>query len=169
VSCCRRHGSIDAVAVRVDAAPSAMLGCDANVRRSSRSSESCSLISALSDLGQPPVLTECIFDAFDSGGRGTVDLNDFLYGIAILTRGSQEQRLRFLFNVYDVRRSGVVEHNRLRRFLNVIYGESIAQHEPTQRMLHSLFSHVKRAGELDVDEFLDRVGKQHRMKVSPIG
>ena len=64
---------------------------------------------ALLCLPQPPVLAECIFDALDSGGRGTVDLNDFLFGVAVLTRGSHEQRLRLLFNVYDVRRSGFIE------------------------------------------------------------
>ena len=59
--------------------------------------------------------------------------------------------MRLLFNVYDVRRSGYIELTRLRRFLNVIYGETIAEHEPTQRMLRGLFSNVKRAREVDLE------------------
>lgn len=45
---------------------------------------------------------ERFFTLFDSDGGGTIDLNEMMEGLIMLTKGTQEEKLKFLFNVYDV-------------------------------------------------------------------
>ena len=39
---------------------------------------------------------------FDRKARGSIDYEDFIYGLSICCRGSVEERMRFVFEVYDI-------------------------------------------------------------------
>ena len=66
----------------------------------------------------PSALADRIFKAFDTGDRGHLDLQDFLCGIAILTHGSAQHRMRLIFAVYDVGRTQYVTRDSLERFIH---------------------------------------------------
>eukprot|EP00618_Florenciella_parvula_P032256 CAMPEP_0119529918 /NCGR_PEP_ID=MMETSP1344-20130328/43829_1 /TAXON_ID=236787 /ORGANISM="Florenciella parvula, Strain CCMP2471" /LENGTH=353 /DNA_ID=CAMNT_0007569675 /DNA_START=193 /DNA_END=1250 /DNA_ORIENTATION=- len=105
----------------------------------------------------PPPIASCIFNGFSSSGRGDLDFQDFVGGVAVLTRGNHEQRARLLFNIYDTRNVGYLDKDRLGRFLSVVYDDKIRENPGAMRMLAKLYSGVARHGELDVDEFVARV------------
>jgi Ca2+-binding EF-hand superfamily protein len=62
---------------------------------------------------QPKALVDNLFDAFDVGGRGAISEAEFCCGLAVMLRGPPDAQLRLLFEVYDVRRSGFVERERV--------------------------------------------------------
>ena len=42
------------------------------------------------------------FDIFDTAKTGTLDIQEFTEGAALLAKGNAKVKLRFLFQVYDV-------------------------------------------------------------------
>lgn len=47
-------------------------------------------------------LAERLFTMFDRKGNDAVDYEDFICGLAICCRGSIDERMRFVFEVYDL-------------------------------------------------------------------
>ena len=45
---------------------------------------------------------ERFFDLFDTEKSGTLDLHEFTQAMTLMRRGSPTDKLRFLFEVYDV-------------------------------------------------------------------
>lgn len=45
---------------------------------------------------------ERLFALFDSDGSGTISLEELLSALSLLVHGSETDKLRFLFQVYDV-------------------------------------------------------------------
>lgn len=45
---------------------------------------------------------ERFFMLFDEDGGGTIDLSEMMAGLVKLTRGTAKDKLKFLFDVYDV-------------------------------------------------------------------
>ncbi len=39
---------------------------------------------------------------FDTDGDGSIDMKELVNGLQILTKGSETEKLKFLFNVYDL-------------------------------------------------------------------
>jgi len=119
---------------------------------------------------QPPTLSNCVFNAFVSGGgtRVEIEWQQFLAGVAVLLRGTHHQRADLLFQIYDTKKQGYLERSRLARFLSVIYeggadGAEVAGSIP-QALAHMYdVGMTRRAGEVELDEFIARVkfdGKQ---------
>jgi len=80
----------------------------------------------LSDLPlMPQKLQTMLFDAFDIEGRGELSLDAFMCGVAIIRVGTEDQRLRFLFRVYDVDECGFLTRDDLRRALRLVNSPKI--------------------------------------------
>lgn len=45
---------------------------------------------------------ERFFDLFDKDRSGTISLRELIDGLTLLTHGDEVEKLRFLFQVYDV-------------------------------------------------------------------
>jgi len=56
-----------------------------------------------------PLVIEQSFSAFDLDKSGSIDFREFVAGMAILNRGSSEDRLRLMFRSYDLDGSGYLE------------------------------------------------------------
>lgn len=54
---------------------------------------------------------ERFFALFDSDGSGTISLEELLKALSLLVHGNETEKLRFLFQVYDV--DGKMMKNRL--------------------------------------------------------
>ena len=39
---------------------------------------------------------------FDTDGDGSIDMKELVNGLQILTKGTESEKLKFLFNVYDI-------------------------------------------------------------------
>lgn len=51
--------------------------------------------------GATDVNLEALFDTFDEDGGGTIDFKEFTLGVSKLTRGSMDEKMEFLFEIYD--------------------------------------------------------------------
>jgi Ca2+-binding EF-hand superfamily protein len=66
-----------------------------------------------------PQLVDMLFHAFDSNDDGLITFYEFARGMSIMTRGTSQERLQFAFDMYDVRREGVL---RLEIVLSLLKG-----------------------------------------------
>ena len=48
------------------------------------------------------LLGERLFEVMDQSSSGSIDLNEFIYGLAILFHGSRKEKLKFVFDLYDL-------------------------------------------------------------------
>lgn len=56
---------------------------------------------------------ERLFEKFDRSERGQINFEDFIQGLSCCARGSQEEKLRFLFELYDLRNDGHLDKQEL--------------------------------------------------------
>ena len=56
----------------------------------------------------PSSIAGHIFRSLDTKGCGTLDFNQYLHALAVTQRGTETQRMRFVFNVFDVNADGLI-------------------------------------------------------------
>lgn len=62
----------------------------------------------------PRELAERLFDVFDYKQSGALCKEDFMCGMTLLAHGTPEERIRFLFQVYDMDKEGVIRKENLK-------------------------------------------------------
>ncbi|NWI92646.1 CSEN protein, partial [Pitta sordida] len=62
-----------------------------------------------------------LFDAFDADCNGALCFQDFAVGLSVLLRGTERQKLRWTFDLYDVNKDGYVTKEDMLEILNSIY------------------------------------------------
>jgi Kv channel-interacting protein len=62
-----------------------------------------------------------VFCTIDQNSNGTVSFEDFLVGLSILARGTMDEKLRWIFNLYDLNRDGKVTENELLSVVSSIF------------------------------------------------
>ncbi|KAF1315769.1 Camk/camk1 protein kinase, partial [Globisporangium splendens] len=62
---------------------------------------------------QASLFPKRLFEVIDKGRSDSIGYNEFLHGIAILFRGSRKEKLKFIFDLYDLSRSGSISHHEL--------------------------------------------------------
>ncbi|CAM9787873.1 unnamed protein product, partial [Discosporangium mesarthrocarpum] len=102
----------------------------------------------------PQVVAETLFDAFDTSRRGALSQDELMCGAAIMIKGDASEKIRLLFQIYDIRRTGYVDCDTLRKLLNLIY---TMERKAIDVALNWLFRASRRQGELDVEEFHARL------------
>eukprot|EP00741_Cyanophora_paradoxa_P009794 tig00000147_g9489.t1 len=65
-------------------------------------------------------LGSILFEAFDADQSGDVDVNEFISGLAVLSKGSLEERLEFAFTMFDVDRDGEVSKSEILNMLTSV-------------------------------------------------
>uniref|UniRef100_A0AAV1UX67 non-specific serine/threonine protein kinase n=1 Tax=Peronospora matthiolae TaxID=2874970 RepID=A0AAV1UX67_9STRA len=63
------------------------------------------------------LLGERLVDVMDQSSSGSIDLNEFVYGLAILFRGSREEKLKFVFDLCDLSETQAISRCELRTML----------------------------------------------------
>ncbi len=58
------------------------------------------------------------FDVFDTYGTGSIDFRDFILGCSVSLKGTVEQKVRALFDMYDVQGKGYISINELINLLS---------------------------------------------------
>ena len=59
-------------------------------------------------------ITDRIFDIFDKDHNDYLDSEEFLSGFQSLIHGSEEELIRFAFDIHDLDSSGDIDHEELR-------------------------------------------------------
>ena len=85
-------------------------------------------------------MSKRLFEVFDSSQRGALDASDVLVALAVLTVGTQEQKLRLLFMMFDQDRRGYVYMRTLKEYMENIYGiNDVTEDKELWMMLQRLF------------------------------
>ncbi|POM74356.1 CAMK/CAMK1 protein Kinase [Phytophthora palmivora] len=64
------------------------------------------------------LLGERLFEVIDKDGSGSIHYNEFVYGLAILFRGSRKEKLKFVFDLYDLSETGSISRHELLTMLH---------------------------------------------------
>ncbi|KAL9823469.1 calsenilin-like isoform 5-T5 [Geothlypis trichas] len=62
-----------------------------------------------------------LFDAFDADRNGALCFQDFAVGLSVLLRGTEQQKLRWTFDLYDVNKDGYVSKEDMLEIMKSIY------------------------------------------------
>jgi serine/threonine protein kinase/Ca2+-binding EF-hand superfamily protein len=76
------------------------------------------------------LLGERLFEKFDRTKRQAINLEEFLIGISICCKGTDEMRYQFLFSIYDLREDGYIDKEELITMLHNTYIETITDTTP---------------------------------------
>lgn len=88
------------------------------------------------------------FDAFDTDGSGTISFTEFASALGILGPGTKEEKLKYIFNVYDNDKNGVLTSNELDEIVKQMYSVSFAVGRSAEKDSSFIRALVKK---LDVD------------------
>lgn len=99
------------------------------------------------------------FDAFDTDGSGTISFTEFASALGILGPGTKEEKLRYIFKVYDDDNNGVLTANELDNVIQQMYLVSFAIGRTTERDSAFINALVKKLdingdGEVSLDEWI---------------
>ncbi|XP_041885518.1 collagen alpha-1(II) chain-like [Corvus kubaryi] len=62
-----------------------------------------------------------LFDAFDADRNGALCFQDFAVGLSVLLRGTEQQKLKWTFDLYDVNKDGYVTKEDMLEIMKSIY------------------------------------------------
>lgn len=66
------------------------------------------------------LLGDRLFAQFDVKGNGLIDLDEFVTGLAVCSRGSADDKIHFIFNMYDTSHDNTVSKEELTTLLNQV-------------------------------------------------
>eukprot|EP00753_Platysulcus_tardus_P004106 PLAT12521.3.p1 GENE.PLAT12521.3~~PLAT12521.3.p1 ORF type:complete len:1474 (-),score=833.39 PLAT12521.3:84-4505(-) len=105
----------------------------------------------------PGQLAEQIFESFDTSNNGSLSQADFVAGMVVVTRGTEAERLRFVFNTYDIERSGALVKADLLKFHSLLRDSRQRDVWTTDKQLSNLleYEELGRRSGISLDDFLD--------------
>lgn len=62
-----------------------------------------------------------VFNSFDVQHKQEITFTDFVIGLSVLTRGTIDEQLRWIFTLYDINGDGVITRDELNRIVNSIH------------------------------------------------
>ena len=88
----------------------------------------------------PGVLGESLFRIFDRSGMNEIQRNNFFDGIAVIIKGSIKDRISFLFELFDLDRTGEISKTDLETVLNCIVSARQSYNSDNEHKRSQLFS-----------------------------
>jgi Ca2+-binding EF-hand superfamily protein len=92
-------------------------------------------------------LVDSFFATLDTNNGGTIDMKEFTVGIAMLTKGTLNDKIRFAFNCIDINNSGFLDRSELGDFLRcliqagpAVAGSTLVTTEQVQQMVTQAFA-----------------------------
>ncbi|XP_071273920.1 calsenilin-like isoform X1 [Agelaius tricolor] len=100
-----------------------------------------------------------LFDAFDADRNGALCFQDFAVGLSVLLRGTEQQKLRWTFDLYDVNKDGYVSKEDMLEIMKSIYammGQPAPGHSAPAQHVELFFQKMDRNGDgvVTFEEFL---------------
>eukprot|EP00057_Strongylocentrotus_purpuratus_P001961 XP_003723564.1 PREDICTED: neurocalcin homolog [Strongylocentrotus purpuratus] len=124
--------------------------------------------------GDATKFTEHVYRTFDSNGDGTISFREFMCGMSVLARGTVEQKLSWIFSMYDINKDGYISRPEMLEILQSLYrmvgemnDEATRYEEDTpENKLEMIFRNVDRDGDnrLSLNEFLDAASNDPGIK-----
>lgn len=102
--------------------------------------------------GIPKQLALRIFEVFDYKSRGHLKKNEFLCGMTILSHGTPDERIKFLFYIYDIENTGFLSKEILYRIAAVLQ-ESESSSESSLELINTLFEDIGETQAINFQQF----------------
>ena len=103
-----------------------------------------------------PFLANRLFDYLDKDKSGTLTLHEFINGLEVVVNGSTEEKIQFLFHVFDVDGDGVISFDEMRMMLKCCLQDSpsLDTNETVEDLTAILFKENDRdqSGNISLDE-----------------
>ena len=99
-----------------------------------------------------------VFRKFDINGNGKINFEEFICALGVTTNGSTEQKMSWVFSMYDLDDNGTLDRNEVLKIMqavNKMVG-TVADTEEVDRRVHNLFKNYDKNNDeiLTVSEFL---------------
>ena len=109
--------------------------------------------------GDPMEFAQAIFKTFDADGNGELDFREFAIGMSILNRSPIEEKLRWVFQLYDNDGNSVITRDELLSIFRTVDKMIPLQQCTPEQRAEMVFSQVDADGDdtLSVDEFIQAV------------
>ena len=108
-------------------------------------------------------IADRIFDIFDKDHNNYLDSEEFLSGIHSLINGSEEDRIRFAFDIHDLDASGDIDYEELKILIKDSLKENDLDFDPYQidLLVDEFFrkADMDKSGTIDLNEFLEMAKK----------
>ncbi|OQV17609.1 putative Calsenilin [Hypsibius exemplaris] len=62
-----------------------------------------------------------VFDTFERDAHGRVPFRSFLLGMSVLSRGNTDEKLRWIFDLYDIDKNGYVTQEEMTEIVSAVY------------------------------------------------
>ena len=103
------------------------------------------------------------FSMFDTDDDGSIDMKELVNGLQILTKGTKSEKLKFLFNVYDIDGNGSLNKDEMRVVLQSCVHESNIKFNEDQleELVDAFFEETDedQNGQITFDEFSSCLSK----------
>ncbi|CAD7945492.1 unnamed protein product [Amoebophrya sp. A120] len=111
-------------------------------------------IFSVAELNENP-LVQRVINVFDADNSGSVSFIEFLVGLAKLAAGtSEEHKLNFAFNIYDVNKDGFISNGDLFQVMKMMVGDNLTQEQLQQLVDRQMVQADKDYdGKLSYEEF----------------
>ncbi|KAF0972855.1 hypothetical protein FDP41_009104 [Naegleria fowleri] len=77
------------------------------------------------DFSEKPEILERYYKIFDSDKSETIDFREFVTGLSVLLKGSFEEKVDFIFSVYDEDGNGFIERHEMIHLLSCLFNKSL--------------------------------------------
>ncbi|KAL0965607.1 hypothetical protein UPYG_G00283480, partial [Umbra pygmaea] len=117
---------------------------------------------------------EVLFNAFDMDRNGAIRFEDFVIGLSVLLRGSDTEKLRWAFNLYDINKDGYITKEEMLAIMTSIYDmmgrytcPSVRDDDPSEHV-EKFFQKMdrNRDGVVTIDEFIETCKKDENIMAS---
>ncbi|XP_045111751.1 Kv channel-interacting protein 2-like isoform X3 [Portunus trituberculatus] len=109
-----------------------------------------------------------VFGTMDHDGSGTITFGDFIMGLSVLLKGTLQERINWIFNLYDINNDGYITKEELVDIVTSIYDLMGEQTSPAiddgtpvdhvERIFEKL--DLNKDGVVTMDEFMEYCSKQ---------
>ncbi|XP_067938527.1 calsenilin-like [Watersipora subatra] len=93
--------------------------------------------------GDSTAYAHYVFNAFDKDKNGSLSFEEFVMALSMLSRGSVEDKLQWIFSLYDINGDGVVSKGEFLQVVTSIYGMMGSNTDPPINE-HSVHEHIAR-------------------------
>ncbi|XP_036365582.1 Kv channel-interacting protein 1 isoform X3 [Octopus sinensis] len=104
-----------------------------------------------------------VFNAFDHDHSGSVNFEEFVMGLSVLSRGTLQERLQWAFNLYDINGDGIITKDEMMDIVSAIYEmmgrftEPSVDENTAREHVDRVFSKMdlNKDGVISLEEFMD--------------
>ncbi|EGG16645.1 protein phosphatase 2B [Cavenderia fasciculata] len=116
---------------------------------------------SIPDLALNPLL-ERVLQIFDKNHDNEIEFSEFVSALSTLShKGSKEEKLKFLFNVYDMDADGFIGNGELFQVLKMMVGTNLNDVQLQQIVDKTIIEgDLDKDGKISFDEFILMIGNQ---------